>query len=401
MSTKVRSVLKNSGIAFGILGIATAFCFLVQRISESDTHVPLLFVLAVLFVSRFTDGYVYGIVASIIAVFGVNYVFTFPYFKLNFAITGYPLTFVAMLAVACSVSALTTQIKKQEQMRLEVEREKMRANLMRAVSHDIRTPLTSIMGSASGIIENHKVLSEEKQLELLYDIREEAQWLIRIVENLLSVTRMSGENTKLNTEEEVAEEIISSAVMKFCKRFPDEKVEVKMPEEMLLVPMDGVLIEQVLVNLLENSVLHGKTVSLIQIIVTHEPGKMIVSVEDDGQGIKESVLPVMFEGKLSSEDGEEYDSKRNMGIGLSVCKSIVSAHKGGMKAENRKEGGARVMFWLPMEEFSTQPPLVMKTRSFSVRSMASFLPSRITSMRFASLWAGSEQSNSTFATCTP
>ena len=97
MSTKVRSVLKNSGIAFGILGIATAFCFLVQRISESDTHVPLLFVLAVLFVSRFTDGYVYGIVASIIAVFGVNYVFTFPYFKLNFAITGYPLTFVAML----------------------------------------------------------------------------------------------------------------------------------------------------------------------------------------------------------------------------------------------------------------------------------------------------------------
>ena len=101
MSTKVRSVLKNSGIAFGILGIATAFCFLVQRISESDTHVPLLFVLAVLFVSRFTDGYVYGIVASIIAVFGVNYVFTFPYFKLNFAITGYPLTFVAMLAVAC------------------------------------------------------------------------------------------------------------------------------------------------------------------------------------------------------------------------------------------------------------------------------------------------------------
>ena len=145
MSTKVRSVLKNSGIAFGILGIATAFCFLVQRISESDTHVPLLFVLAVLFVSRFTDGYVYGIVASIIAVFGVNYVFTFPYFKLNFAITGYPLTFVAMLAVACSVSALTTQIKKQEQMRLEVEREKMRANLLRAVSHDIRTPMNAIM----------------------------------------------------------------------------------------------------------------------------------------------------------------------------------------------------------------------------------------------------------------
>ena len=189
MSTKVRSVLKNSGIAFGILGIATAFCFLVQRISESDTHVPLLFVLAVLFVSRFTDGYVYGIVASIIAVFGVNYVFTFPYFKLNFAITGYPLTFVAMLAVACSVSALTTQIKKQEQMRLEVEREKMRANLLRAVSHDIRTPLTSIVGSASGIIDNYDALSKENILELLEDMKSEGQWLVRMVENLLSITR--------------------------------------------------------------------------------------------------------------------------------------------------------------------------------------------------------------------
>ena len=176
--------------------------------------------------------------------------------------------------------------------------------------------------------------------------------MIRIVENLLSVTRMSGENTKLNTEEEVAEEVISSAVMKFRKRFPDEKVEVKMPEEMLLVSMDGVLIEQVLVNLLENSVLHGKTVSLIQIIVTHEPGKMIVSVEDDGQGIKESVLPVMFEGKISSDE-EESDSKRNMGIGLSVCHSIVKAHKGGMHAENRAEGGARISFWLPMNEEDT------------------------------------------------
>lgn len=344
------AVWKNISITAGILAAASGFTLLLNSFVDSDSHVPLLFVLAILFISRFTEGYIYGIVAAIAAVIEVNYIFTYPYFEFNFTITGYPLTFVAMLAVSLSVSALTTQIKQQEQIRLEVEKEKMRANLMRAVSHDIRTPLTSIMGSASGIIENHKVLSEEKQLELLYDIREEAQWLIRIVENLLSVTRMSGENTKLNTEEEVAEEVISSAVMKFRKRFPDEKVEVKMPEEMLLVSMDGVLIEQVLVNLLENSVLHGKTVSLIQIIVTHEPGKMIVSVEDDGQGIKESVLPVMFEGKLSSADGEEYDSKRNMGIGLSVCKSIVSAHKGEMKAENRKEGGARVMFWLPMED---------------------------------------------------
>lgn len=105
---------------------------------------PLLFVLAVLFISRFTDGYIYGLVASMVAVVGVNYVFTYPYFEFNFTITGYPLTFLSMLAVSISVGTLTTQIKQQEQIKLEVEKEKMRANLLRAVSHDIRTPLTSL-----------------------------------------------------------------------------------------------------------------------------------------------------------------------------------------------------------------------------------------------------------------
>lgn len=106
-----------------------------------------------------------------------------------------------------------------------------------------------------------------------------------------------------------------------------------------MVPMGGILVEQVLVNLLENSVLHGKTTKLIRIVVIHEPGKLLVAVEDDGQGIKPEVLPEMFEGKIhSEEDGEEYDAKRNMGIGLSVCKSIITAHKGGVKAENMSAG---------------------------------------------------------------
>lgn len=344
------TVIKNCLITAAVLGIAALFCFLLQQFVTTDTHVPLLFVLAVLLVSRFTDGYLYGIVASMLGVVGVNYAFTAPYFEIDFTLTGYPLTFLAMLAVSVIVGTLTTQIKQQEQIRLEAEKEKMRGNLLRAVSHDIRTPLTSIVGSASGIVDNHKVLSEEKVLELVTDIRDEAQWLIRIVENLLSVTRINGENAGINTDDEIVEEIISSAVIKFRKRFPDVKIEVDMPREFLMIPMDGILIEQVLVNLLENSVLHGKTISRIRIVVTKQEDRLVFSVEDDGQGIKESVLPVMFEGSLQSMEGEEYDSKRNMGIGLSVCMSIVKAHKGNMRAENISTGGARVIFWLPMEE---------------------------------------------------
>lgn len=349
MQGKRSSILKNSLITAVILSCVTLFCLLLQQFSTTDTHVPLLFVLAVLFVSRFTDGYVYGIVASMIAVVGVNCVFTYPYFEINFAITGYSLTFVAMLVVACSVSALTTQIKKQEQIRLEAEREKMRGNLLRAVSHDIRTPLTSIAGSASGILDNYEALSDEKILSLVKDIREEAQWLIRIVENLLSITRIGDDGARIDKQEELMEEVISGAVMKFRKRFPDMKVSVKLPEEVLLVPMDGILIEQVLVNILENAVLHGHITSEIAIIVTRQEERIVVDVEDNGQGIKEQVLKRMFDGSLQPESGKESDSKRNMGIGLSVCMSIIKAHKGNMKAENRAEGGARVSFWLPVE----------------------------------------------------
>mgnify|MGYP000937739451 CR=1 FL=1 len=164
----------NMAITAAILAATSGLSYLLHRVSNSDFHVPMLFVLAVLFISLVTDSYVYGIIASMAAVIGVNYIFTYPYFALNFTITGYPMTFLTMLAVSICVSALTTRIKKQEQIRLEVEKEKTRANLLRAISHDIRTPLTSIVGSASGILENQKVLTQEREMELVQDIKDEA-----------------------------------------------------------------------------------------------------------------------------------------------------------------------------------------------------------------------------------
>lgn len=340
--------VRNSLITIGILGSTTAICIFLQSVGDTDTHVPLLFVLAVLFISRFTDGYLYGVISAMAAVIGVNYIFTYPYFEFNITITGYPLTFMAMLAVTVSVSALTTRIKKQEQIRLDAEKEKMRANLLRAVSHDIRTPLTSIAGAAGGIIDNKDVLTEDKVLELVANIREEAQWLVRMVENLLSITRMSSENTRIDTQEEVVEEVVSGAVVKVKKRFPDIKLSADIPEEVLLVPMDAILIEQVLVNLMENSAIHGKTTTSIRIEVYLEEEKAVFAVEDNGDGIEETVLPVIFEGSLLPREGGSSDKKRNMGIGMSVCKSIIKAHKGNMKAENKPDGGARVSFTLPL-----------------------------------------------------
>lgn len=345
-----QKVARNCLITAGILGIASGICFLLQQVVSTDNHVPLIFVLAVLFISRFTKGYVYGIVASVLAVFGVNFVFTQPYFKLDFTLTGYPLTFLAMLAVAICVSALTTQIKQQEQIRLEIEKEKMRGNLLRAVSHDIRTPLTSIVGSASAVLDNYDILTDDKKMELTRDIKNEAQWLIRIVENLLSVTRIHQDGASITTNLEVVEEIVGSAVQKFGKRFPDVRILVHVPDEVLLVPMDAILIEQVLVNLMENSVIHGKKTSGIEITIVREDKTARFTIEDDGVGIDADILPVMFEGNLHQDESEKLDGGRNMGIGLSVCMSIIKAHKGNMWAQNRSEGGARMSFSLPLQK---------------------------------------------------
>ena len=335
-------------VTAAILSAASSVCLLFRQISETDTHVPLIFVLAVLCVSRFTHGYLYGIVCSVAAVFGVNYAFTYPYFKLDFSLTGYPLTSIVMLTVAIIVSTLTTRIKAQEQMKLDMEREKMRSNLLRSISHDIRTPLTSIAGSAAAVLDNYAQLNDGEKKALIRDIRSEAEWLNQIVENILSITRFSG-SAQLNRTPELPEEIVENAVMNFRKRHPDIRVSVRIPEEPMLVPMDPILIEQVFVNILENAVLHGGTTKEIMITVEQSAGSAVFTIADNGCGIPEDILPHLFDGSLKLNK-KKSDSSRSMRIGLSVCKAILDAHDGIMAAGNRPEGGAFFRFSLPLEE---------------------------------------------------
>ena len=246
-------VLRDALLTAAVLAAAVGLCAALSRLAEGDTYVGFLFVLAVVCVSRWTEGYFWGIFASFFGVVCVNYVFTYPYWEINFTMTGYPLTFVTLLAVALMVSTMTTQIKRQERLRLETEREAMRADLLRAMSHDIRTPLTSIVGNTAAVLEDRGALSAEQKRALLRDVNEDAQWLIRMVENILSITRIRGGANDLATEYEAAEEVAGVAAGKFAKRFPQAEVSVEVPDEVLMVPMDATLIQQVILNLLENA----------------------------------------------------------------------------------------------------------------------------------------------------
>ena len=333
-------------VTMGILLCAVEVCILLRMADSSDGFASPVFVLAVLMISRLTTGYLFGLIASLLGVICVNFIFTYPYWVVNFTISGYPLTFLTFLMVSIITCTLTTQAKQQERLRAENEKEKMRANLLRSVSHDIRTPLTSIIGSTSAVLEN-PMLSEAEQRELLEDTRSEAQWLIRVVENLLSITRIGEDQAHITKQPEAAEEVLGGAVQKFRKRFPQIMVSVSAPDELLFVPMDPILIEQVLSNLLENAAIHGKTTTAIHLSVREENGLALFSVRDDGRGIPEKDLPTLFDGTVKHTNENGGDGKRNMGLGLSVCLAIVRAHNGTMSAKNL-EHGAEFSFSLPL-----------------------------------------------------
>lgn len=339
--------LRDLLVSAAILLCAAGLCILLQMADSIDGFASPVFVLAVLLVSRLTTGYLYGLIAAVVGVVCVNFIFTYPYWALNFTISGYPLTFLTFLAVSIITCALTTQVRQSERLRSENEKEKMRANLLRSVSHDIRTPLTSIVGSTSAVLENPGLSPAERQ-ELLEDARDDAQWLIRVVENLLSITRIGDDQARIRKEPEAAEEVLGEVVQKFRRRFPEIAVSVEAPAELLLVPMDPILIAQVLSNLLENAAAHGRPTTRIRLSVRAADGSALFSVEDDGGGIPEKELPGLFDGTLKHSETPSGDGKRNMGLGLSVCLAIVRAHGGAMYAKNLARG-AEVSFSLPLE----------------------------------------------------
>lgn len=346
--TRQQITLKDFLVTLAVLAASTAICLLLRFIDHTAVYASMFFILAVFIVSRMTKGYLCGIIASLIGVLMVNYVFTYPYFEFNFTLSGYPITIMCMLAVSITTSTLTTQIKNQEKIKIEAEREKTRSNLLRAVSHDLRTPLTSILGSASAMMENDSYITKEERIKLLGNMKEESEWLIRMVENLLSITRIDGGGTaKIVKELEAVEEIVADSLVKFKKRFPETEITVSVPDELVFVPMDAVLIEQVIINILENAVIHTENSVTVRFDVKSEGDSVSFTISDNGNGIPEAILPHIFDGYFNSRYEKSSDKKRNMGIGLSVCNTIIKAHNGTMTAGNNKNGGAYFTFCLP------------------------------------------------------
>lgn len=493
---------KDAGICLLFLSLATVTsAFFFVRPNYNTANVAIIYMLATFLISRYTEGYWWGFLASLAGVIAVNFFFTYPYFALDFFRVGYPLTFLSMFTVSMITSMMTTRVNRQKQasmereemleklnqfsdrlirakteeemlrlsltylselnhasvlfrpdagpqdqsewpvyyygddtaavfdpvqirtidiargedgisgsfetalhhyhylpvsspehrwgilffctgkdtrkaftfdlnrlmipqialsldhyaladhhhrLILETEKEKMRSNLLRAVSHDLRTPLTGMIGASSTYLEAKQYLDEDYKDRLIQGIYDDANWLLHMVENLLSVTRISHGTANVTKTSESLEEVVSEAVVRFQKRYPSCETLVRIPDEFLMVPMDATLIEQVIINLLENALVHAYSSHPTELTVRKRGQEVIFSVKDYGKGIDPDRLDSIFDGSPAS-DSDRNDSRKGMGIGLSICKTIILAHHGQIEARNHPSG-AEFWFSLPLEQ---------------------------------------------------
>ncbi len=303
----------NTLFTLTLLGIATALAFLFfSFVSENTANIALLYIIVQILIARYTNGYLHVLFSSVFSVICINFFFTYPFFRLNFTLSGYPVTFIGMLIITLLTTATT-----------------------------------------SSLLSDDSILSDAEKRELLENIENDSSWLLNMVENLLSVTRINDTVThQVNKTPEIVEEVVAEAVQRLKKRFPSASIIVHVPTDYLLIPMDAILIEQVLINLLENALIHSGSSHSPELTVTDHPDHVTFCVKDFGHGLNPNVIPDIFSG-ICHNTGS-VDSHKGMGIGLSICKTIIDAHNGYIEAKNHTNG-ALFLFTLPKEEEENIP----------------------------------------------
>ena len=239
--------------------------------------------------------------------------------------------------------------KEKEMAAVLAKNEQLRANLLRAISHDLRTPLTAISGNAENVLMNYKTLDADMREQIFKEIFDDSQWLIGIVENLLSVTRIEEGRMNFNMSIQLMDEVISEALTHIRQKRNRHDIEVFCEDELLLAKMDAKLIVQVIINLVENAIKYTPYGTSIRIVAKKEAKAVAVSVIDNGPGIPKEIKPRVFDMFYTGEN-KIADSRRSLGLGLALCKSIINAHGGEITLTDNQSQGCNFTFTLPLEE---------------------------------------------------
>ena len=239
--------------------------------------------------------------------------------------------------------------REKEEAKLLAENEKLRSNLLRSISHDLRTPLTAISGNAGILLSDSESLPPETRNQMYSDIYDDAAWLYNLVENLLAVTRIEEGRMKLNTQPQLVEEMVSEALQHISRKRSEHNIAVHHQDELLLAKCDARLIVQVIINLVDNAIKYTPVGSHIEIATRGDNGCAVVTVADDGPGIsddeKERIFQMFYTGSNPIAD-----SRRSLGLGLGLCKSIIAAHGGVISVADNQPKGTVFTFTVPSGE---------------------------------------------------
>ena len=352
-SRRTHSIIRDGGRAAGILIAATLVGLLFSGLKIPEANIIAVYILGVLIISIITSSWMYSFLASVISVLAFNFLFTIPRFTLRAYDPSYPVTFGIMFLVALITGSLASRMKEyareSAQAAMQIEKEQLRADLLRSISHDLRTPLTSISGNASNLLSNENEFSQETRMQIYGDIYDDSMWLIKLEENQLSVTRIEDGRMDLRMSAELMDEVIAEAMRHTDRNRDGRKIEVSSDEEFILGKMDARLIVQVVINLVDNAVKYTPEGAQIRIHTGKKDGMVVVSVSDTGPGIpdeqKSKVFDMFYTGTNRAADG-----RRSLGLGLGLCRSIIRAHGGEIWVSDNKPQGAVFTFTLPAEE---------------------------------------------------
>lgn len=350
---------------FFIICIITALSALLLGRFDMYDCLTETYMIGVLLVSLTTLEFIWGILASISSALCIHFFYANLIFSSNFSWNSRVYTLLLLLSVTILTKILGSHAKLQHKATHEKaqnseeyqrvtpnnDSEKKRNNLLRAISHDLRAPLSGIVGASSVLLDSEDLIPPEKARALLSGIQEDAGWLLCIAENILSITRISDKCPTLHTTSEPLDELFSVVATKTRKRHPLMDLQIKLPDVVTFVRIDQLLIVQVLVNLIDNAMRHSGS-HLVDLIAETEGDYVRISVLDHGCGLSQSDLDNLFDDLSPPEDTVK-NSTRGAGIGLSICRTIVECHDGQISARNMPKGGACISFTLPIEEVSS------------------------------------------------
>lgn len=277
------------------------------------------------------------------------------YGVVGIAMDGYPLdafensVLLSILAECALALENIKNAREKEEAAVLAKNEQLRANLLRAISHDLRTPLTSISGSAGNLMANYAKMDDEMRRQTFADIYDDSMWLINLVENLLAVTRIEGEKVNLNQTIELMDEVIAEALKHINRKGKEYSIKVDSSEELILAKIDVKLVVQVIINLVDNAIKYTPSGSMIHIHTKKQGKWVVVSISDNGPGIPDEQKNKIFDMFYSGAN-KVADSRRSLGLGLSLCKSIVTAHGGMISVSDNQPKGTIFTFTLPIGE---------------------------------------------------